>query len=343
MRAGGVLDVRHQPADVLGLLGLHQRQQRGGGLGRQVGDQVGGVVGRHLLEDVGGALGVEVLEDLDLVLLGQLLEDVGEPLVVERGDDGAYGAPAAGRGACWPRRRGRISLSAAIRWVAPWDSSRLGQPLDVAPLDRRGSGRAGAGPWRAPGWRPGSAPSRGCGPAPSPRRRPCRRRRCSGSCTVRSSIWPITSVSVGPLLEAAHVEQPGRVDLPAVDVGHPGHRHEDPAPAEDLGHQAEHARLLDLGADRHDEVAHLADLVALGVEDRQPDEAGHVDAGGGGAHVRTRYRPPRVRGAGAGAPDAGSAAVALRCWLVNRWNPPASVRISRNPQVRGASRRCGAR
>ena len=33
--------------------------------------------------------------------------------------------------------------------------------------------------------------------------------------TRRSSIWPTTRVSVGPLLEAAHVEQAGRVDLPA--------------------------------------------------------------------------------------------------------------------------------
>ena len=82
------LGVGHQPPDVLGLLGLHQLEQRGGGLGGEVGDQVGGVVGRHLLEDVGGALGVEVLEDLDLVLVGQLLEHVGEALVVEGRDHG---------------------------------------------------------------------------------------------------------------------------------------------------------------------------------------------------------------------------------------------------------------
>ena len=38
----------------------------------------------------------------------------------------------------------------------------------------------------------------------------------------------------------------------------------------------------------HHEVADLADLVALGVEDRQPDQPGGEDAGGGGAHVATR-------------------------------------------------------
>ena len=45
------------------------------------------------------------------------------------------------------------------------------------------------------------------------------------------------------LLEAAHVEQPGRVDVAAVDIGHPGHRDEDPATAEHLGDHAEHTRL----------------------------------------------------------------------------------------------------
>ena len=87
-----------------------------------------------------------------------------------------------------------------------------------------------------------------------------------------------------PLLEAAHVEQPGRVDLPAVDVGDPGHRHEDPPATEHLGHHPEHARLADLGPEGDDEVAHLADLVALGVEDRQSDEPRDVDAGRAGAH-----------------------------------------------------------
>jgi len=92
----------------------------------------------------------------------------------------------------------------------------------------------------------------------------------------------------GALLEAAHVEQPGRVDLPAVDVGDPGHGHEDAAASEDLGHHPEHPRLAGLRAEGHHEVADLGHLVALGVEDRQPDETGCEDAGRGGAHVETR-------------------------------------------------------
>ena len=49
----------------------------------------------------------------------------------------------------------------------------------------------------------------------------------------------------------------------------------------------EHPRLVDLRAHRRHEVAHLADLVALRVEDRQADQPGDVDAGGGGAHAPT--------------------------------------------------------
>ena len=40
----------------------------------------------------------------------------------------------------------------------------------------------------------------------------------------------------------------------------------------------------DAGAQHHHDVADLADLVALGVEHRQPGEAGREDAGRCGAH-----------------------------------------------------------
>ena len=48
----------------------------------------------------------------------------------------------------------------------------------------------------------------------------------------------------GPLLEAPHVQQAGGDHLARVDVGHPGHRGEDLAAAEDLDDEADHARLL---------------------------------------------------------------------------------------------------
>ena len=88
-----------------------------------------------------------------------------------------------------------------------------------------------------------------------------------------------------PLLEAAHVEQAGGVHLPAVDVRDPGHRDEDPSSPEHLGDQAQHPGLAHLGPHRGNDVTHLADLVPLGVEDRQADQAGGVDTRGGVAHV----------------------------------------------------------
>ena len=83
--AGGVLGVGEQPADVLGLVRLHQLQQLLRLLRRQLAEQVRRVVGRHRLEDVGRSLLREEAEDLDLVVLGQLLQDVRELLVVEGG------------------------------------------------------------------------------------------------------------------------------------------------------------------------------------------------------------------------------------------------------------------
>ncbi len=132
--AGGVLDVRHQPPHVLGLLRLHQLEQRLGGLGRQLGDQVGRVVGVHLLEHVGRALALEQPQDLDLVLLGQLLQHVGEPLVGERGHDG--GTPLGGQVVDHAGRvggpelvEGVDQLGRALGGLGP------GQPGHLAPLD----------------------------------------------------------------------------------------------------------------------------------------------------------------------------------------------------------------
>ena len=223
---------------------------------------------------------------------------------------------------------GRISLSAAIRWVAPCDSSRRVRPSTsrhsttwVWPRRRRPF----AGSWIA-----------------TRESTQSRLRACSIATSYTVPGAPVLGIGTSavehlpddqrlgrPLLEPAHVEQAGRVDLPAVDVRHPGHRHEDPATAEHLGHQAEHARLVDLGPDGHHEVADLADLVALGVEDRQPDEAGHVDAGGGRAHVPRRYRAPGPRRGSRSGPAP--------------WNAGPAARIRGRPRVPGPPRRCGAR
>ena len=95
------------------------------------------------------------------------------------------------------------------------------------------------------------------------------------------------------LLEAAQVDEAGRDDLAAADRGDPPDRHEDAALAGDLDDEADHARRVVLAV--HDEdVAHLADPVAGGVEDGAPGESGDEDSRG--AHA-TNLAPamPRSR------------------------------------------------
>ena len=136
----------------------------------------------------------------------------------------------------------------------------------------------------------------------------------------------------GALLEAAHVDQAGGDDLAAVDVGDPGHRHEDPAPAEHLDDQAEHARPAPAGAERDHDVADPADLVAERVEDAQAGQAADEDAGRG-AHAGTGYPAGADRGVAARAGCRAGAGAAA-----------ASARAASRVVVAAVGRhRCGAR
>ena len=133
--AGGVLGVGQQAADVLGLLGLHQlaagsrRSRRAGRRSGRRRRRATSPRGRRRPARSPGARGSRP----------------GPPRAAPRGRRRAARrrAPATtavrrSAGRSWimfAASAGRISLSAAIRWVAPWASSRLGQPLDVAPLD----------------------------------------------------------------------------------------------------------------------------------------------------------------------------------------------------------------
>ena len=180
-------------------------------------------------------------EDLDLVLLGQLLEDVGEPLVVERGDHG--GAPLDGQvvddvggvgGAHLVQRRDQVR--GALGLLAQ------GQPDHVAPLHHVGLAAPAQALGRLLDGDPAQHPVAVAGLLHA---HVVHRAGDAGARHAHRAVEDLAHHQGlgGALLEAAHVEQPGRVDLPAVDVGHPGHRHEDPAPAEDLGHQPEHPGL----------------------------------------------------------------------------------------------------
>ena len=91
--------------------------------------------------------------------------------------------------------------------------------------------------------------------------------------TVRSSSSPITSVSVLRCSNLRMLTSPVVMTWPAVDTGDPGHRDEDPAAAEHLDDQAQHARRLVVAAHGDDDIAHLAHLVAVRVVDEETGEA----------------------------------------------------------------------
>ena len=156
-----------------------------------------------------------MLEDLDLVLLGQLLEHVGEPLVVERRDDLA--APLGRQ---------------LVDHVGGVGRAQVGERGDQV---RRRPGRPGgrAGPRRRPTRRRGSAPRRrkplarllACATRESTQSRV---RACSiatskttpsmpvlRTVTLRSSIWPITSVSVERFSKRRMFSSPVVITWPA--------------------------------------------------------------------------------------------------------------------------------
>ncbi len=233
-----------------------------------------------------------MLEDLDLVLLGQLLEDVREPLVVHPGDHLA--APLRGqlvdhvggvRGTQVGERGDQV-LGALVVLA-------LVETLDVVPLHDVGL-RSPAEPLGALGERdPGEHPV----PGPGLFHRDVEDDSLdAGAAHLHPAVehLPDDKGLGRPLLEAAHVQQAGGDHLARVDVGHPGHRREDLAAPEDLHDETHHARLSYVGPQHHDDVAHLAHLVALGVEDGQARETCREHADGCRAHPAA---PPRCRSA----------------------------------------------
>ncbi|GIW19984.1 MAG: hypothetical protein KatS3mg065_0280 [Chloroflexota bacterium] len=132
--AGGVLRVAEELPDLVGLVALHEGEDLGPGLIRQVGDEVGGVIGAHLFEDVGGALGREVLEDLDLGLGRHLLDGLGRDLVVEGGHD--PGPVLRGELVDDRRQVGRVQLAEAGMGHPELDRGDGGlDGVDVLPID----------------------------------------------------------------------------------------------------------------------------------------------------------------------------------------------------------------
>ena len=107
----------------------------------------------------------------------------------------------------------------------------------------------------------------------------------------------------GPLVEPAQAHRAGgEHDGVRVDRGDPADRHEDPPAALDLGDEAEHLRRVGAEAQRDDDVADPADLVAVGVEDGQAGQPGDEDAGRGAHPARLVVGAPRVGDVSTAAP-----------------------------------------
>ena len=195
--AGGVCRVLQQPPDRLGLLRLHQPEQLVLDRGGQLAEQVGGVVRVHRLQDVGGPLPAR-----------------GGPRISFWSSSGSSSRrrPAARRRARRRPRARRFGGSVAqhageVGGAQPLEGRRAGprcpgRSVRREPGDRASRRPPAPGPRRrqagcgAPARRAGRPPSRGCGSAPSPRRRRSRPRRCRRA-DRRSSSWPTTSVSLG--------------------------------------------------------------------------------------------------------------------------------------------------
>ena len=98
------------------------------------------------------------------------------------------------------------------------------------------------------------------------------------------------------LLEAPHVDQPGRDDLTRVDAGDACHRYEDAAPPQHLDDQTEHTRRTVVRPNGDHDVADLAHLVTVGVEDEGARES--CDEHSGRRHTHAPRVPSRCAPSG---------------------------------------------
>ena len=101
----------------------------------------------------------------------------------------------------------------------------------------------------------------------------------SRTVTVRSSSSASTSTSLSRRSNRFMLTVPeASTTSVGLDAGDPAHRHEDAVPVRDLDDQAEHAGRLPVGAQHGDGVAHLPELVAVGVEHVDARQPGDEDA-----------------------------------------------------------------
>ncbi len=80
-------------------------------------------------------------------------------------------------------------------------------------------------------------------------------------------------------LEPAGVDHSGDHHLDGVDAADPSHLDEDPVPSEEFDDETLDSRRPTIGSTLHDDIAHLAHLVACAVQDRQAPDARDEDRG----------------------------------------------------------------
>ena len=248
----------------------------------QLRDEVGGVVGLHLVEHVGGARVVELADQVDLVLFRHLLEGVGEAAVgqllrdldaalLRQVEQGArqVGGQQVGVGGDELLGRLGLALRGLLADLGP------GREHRGALAERRGS--------RA---RPAEEE---VADRPFAGRHLLDRDVLDDGLAGSVAQHDLAAEQLGDhahlaaaLLEAAQVDEAGGDDLAGADARDAPDRQEHAALAGDLDDQADDRRAL-LRAVDDEHVAHLADLVAVGVEDGAPGQSGDEDSRG--AHV----------------------------------------------------------
>ena len=277
--AGGVGVVGEQEADVLRLLGLHEVEQGFTAQDGQLGDEVGRVVGLHVVEHVGGALVVEAREEGHLVGFGHLFEGVGEALVGQLFGD--FEAAAVGQfEECGREVCGKEvvvlgdELLGALRLGAVGDFDDVAPACeDALPLGERGGHGAGLaqeelldGPFAGAGLFDRDVFDDG-GAVPF-----AEAHRAADELSEHAHF-------ATALLETAQVDEAGRDDLAAADARDTtdGEEH---APTTGHFDDETHDAGRFGGSVDDEDVAHLADPVACGVENGAPVEPGDEDSRG---------------------------------------------------------------
>ncbi|MGX1485488.1 hypothetical protein RKD45_004564 [Streptomyces griseus] len=289
--ARGPLLVRQQAPYVGGVVRPHQGQQPLLVGLRQLREQVGRVVRVHRLQDVRGAVLRQLAEDLHLVVTGELLQDVREAVVVEgRGDLG----PALGRqvvqgvgdvGGAQPFE-GRHQVLGALPVLLQREAA------DRRPLHGQGLALAAQGSAAA------LAHEELVDLPVAAGRELLDGDVEDGHLLVRlhETHPPVKELaqdeSLGrALLEPPHVDHAGGDDLTRLDPRHPGHRHEDAPPADDLDDHAEQPGRLPADPEHRHQVAYPAHLVAVGVEHRYAGEVRDENPGSACGHPVRSLRP----------------------------------------------------